>query len=531
MVASLLAILIVVVVGSIVGLTGLWLLAEWRGEQAIIAKNLEVEAKNKEIEAKNQAIEAKKRAARQRENALDALEEMNGIAESVLAADPGRMKLQLITLEKTLQIYRELGQDPDGAADAKLQHKTAQTCFFLGRARERLGEPAAKTVPLFQEAAAIWKGLDEKYPNDLRYATGLHGCYDRLAGISSFPEAVETRKLALACAQALVDRNPNDPISLDILANEHNIVATNAVGAGDLASAKEHINKAMDISKALFKKTDRPFFALQISRGLYALGGVHEKENDLPRARQTYEAAAHLHLQLSKCRIPELDMVDNAVNLPVEAATFRVTLARLQYLVGDKAAAVASLRDSARVLDDFGSKYGDRYSIAYTQYPVHIKLADYLLATGKDADARNEHRLAVEILRKIWDRFPAQRSLTNAQLLDALCNYPAAWRERHQEELSDLRTKLGEANGPSEATWLGVLLYRQGKARESIDYLKKDFKGDLAVGCYLAMACLDAGDRANAESYFRAAEKEISNRHEPVIHRLLGEAALMLKRK
>lgn len=369
-VAGLLAALVVVVAGSIVGLANLWLLAEARGDQAVDERN---------------------KATRQRDRARELLYELTKVAEGKggLATEPGMQKLQLYILRVALKNYAELALEPESAENPEFQHKTAQAYYRVARLCNQLGDNEESEV-CYRQAISVWRELSDKHPGNPHFPQGLHGCYNNLAFLlwhANPDQSKKARQAALACAQDLVQRFPEEPVFGDLLANEHVNLAVIARTQRDFKSAKDHTASAIAISRKLFDDTKRPFFALQWANGLKMFGSLMEAEDNLDKAREAFDAVLQLKIKLRESKIPDLDPVDLEVNLRFEVAEAHVNLARILQYQGQSTEAIKHLRESLRIVEILAKKYDARYAFRLLHASVHGTLAEYLLAAGNDAEA------------------------------------------------------------------------------------------------------------------------------------------------
>ena len=300
-----------------------------------------------------------------------------------------------------------------------------------------------------------------------------------------------------------------------------------AAGKLDYPQALGHIRRAIELSQELCERNpSRPFFKNQLGYCLHTKGNILESAGDLAGAAGAYEQALRIKQELCGLDIPELSNNERQVALPVEVTQFQLSLARVEMHAGEMSPAEENLRRSLGTLDQLATSYPALYYVRVHRHHVQRELGELYLATGRIREAREAFNRRVEMIRQIATDFPAEREHTALYLIDAVCYPPPQLVDEPEKHLALARELLGKPRNDGDWLYLGALLFRQGKIRESIAALEENRQSRDASTCFfLAMAYSRADDPQRARRCYEEAITRLGRQREPAVNRLRREAA------
>jgi tetratricopeptide (TPR) repeat protein/predicted Ser/Thr protein kinase len=232
-VASLLAIVALIVAFGTATVTALWLLAEGRRRTA--EGNLAL------AERRRQEARANYRKAR------DAVDQLTRLGDEYLRHVPQQEKLRRALLAEAVRLNQEFLQEKSD--DPEVRQETARTHDRLGLIHLSLGE-SQEAEKLMRQAVDLSKRLAEEFPDRPEYRDDLAKYYDNLGlilGTARPREAEAAYREGLALRKQLVDGRPGVPAYRDRLANLHNNLGSLLSGINRTREAEESYRQAKEI--------------------------------------------------------------------------------------------------------------------------------------------------------------------------------------------------------------------------------------------------------------------------------------------
>jgi tetratricopeptide (TPR) repeat protein/tRNA A-37 threonylcarbamoyl transferase component Bud32 len=239
-VASLLAVLALVVAAGTATVTALWLLAEERRRTA--EGNLAL------AERRHREARANYRKAR------DAVDQLARIGDEYLRHIPHQEKVRqavLALLAEALRLNREFLQE--NSDDPEVRQETARTYERLGLIYHKLGE-TQDAEKLLRQAVDLSQRLAEEFPDRTEYRVDLAQDYVSLGFILGYTrsrEAEEPYREALALLQQAVAGSPGVPEYRSRLANVYNNLGLLLSRLKRTREAEECYRQAQDLWQEL----------------------------------------------------------------------------------------------------------------------------------------------------------------------------------------------------------------------------------------------------------------------------------------
>jgi tetratricopeptide (TPR) repeat protein/predicted Ser/Thr protein kinase len=446
-VASLLAILAVVVAAGTATVTALWLVAEDRRRTA--EGNLAL------AERRHQEARANYRKAR------DAVDQLARIGGEYLRHMPHQEKVRQALLAEALRLNREFLQEKSD--DPEVRQETARTYKRLGLLHHQLGE-RQEAEKLLRQAVDLGQRLAEEFRDRPEYRVDLAGHYESLGFVlgSNRPrEAEEAYREGLALLKQAVADSPGEPKYRDRLANVYNnlgILLVNlnrtrvaeecyreALGIwqelatadreepeyqGDLGGTFDNLGRILmyrgEQSRVILGASTVGLMGSTLAQGplLAASALIRARVEDLPRARQCLRQAIDHQQKALKGR--PFNTEDRAY-----LARHYDVLGLIEKRLGDYDEAKKAVRQSQavreRLADDFPSIPGYRAELGV----VLNNLAIIQLRQGKLAEARRS----------------AEEAITYQQAALKMDSEAPAYRQylyNHYSNLADILVKQGE---------------------------------------------------------------------------------------
>jgi tetratricopeptide (TPR) repeat protein/predicted Ser/Thr protein kinase len=236
-VATLLAVLALVVAAGLTTVTALWLLAEGRRRTAEGSLAL--------AERRRQEARANYRKAR------DAVDQLTRLGDEYLRHVPHQEKLRRALLAEALRLNREFLQEKSD--DPEVRQETARTYDRLGRIHEQLGEPQ-EAEKLLRQAVDLAQRLAEDFPDQAEYRDDLAEYYHDVGFLLMYTragEAEEAFRQGLTLRKELVAGSPGASKYRHSLARMHTELGNVYLISGRAPEAEEPYRQAQEIWQEL----------------------------------------------------------------------------------------------------------------------------------------------------------------------------------------------------------------------------------------------------------------------------------------
>jgi len=367
---------------------------------------------NARIEDQRRIAEANFRKARQ---AVD--EYFTKISESKLLSVPGLTPLRKELLESARKYYEEFTREQGN--DRTVQADLAEAWYRIGFVTNQSGS-VQETLPIFSRAAAMYRDLAQRHPDEVRYLYKLAMCLNDLgiaqAGVGSLDEAARTHHQALELRERIARAHPDVAEYQKELALSYGNLAARSYDAGRIVEALDYDRKSRAILEALVR--DHPAVADYRHR----LAGCYNSTGSYLRSIGRTEEALRMH-QRAVALMEQLVQEDHPADLEfIGHLDFQATLASsysaiglIQYRVTNQfAEALQSFRRALPILETLARENPtvDGYQAQLAGCLTNIGVVQGLL--GKADESLKSHRRALAICERLVHSQPSVAWYQNA---------------------------------------------------------------------------------------------------------------------
>lgn len=484
-VASLLGFLVLLVVGGLIVVTGLWRRAEGERQQAVINQAEADWQRDRADEQRQQAVANQAEADRQRDRAERRLGQVRQVVDEfciqlsqddlrhVAGLQPVRKKL----LEAGLRYYQ--GFLKEQGADPKLTGEVADAYFRVGLITSAIGSKA-DTLAAYEHARQMYAALAAGEPTESEWRRQLAACQNNIAHVrkkmGDATAALSLSQEALVVRQQIARDQPASVEAQHELARAYNMVGAAHHDRGELAEALRAYDQSRTIRRQLVH--DHPQTAeyqYGLAQSSINLGVLQRQTGQRGDAARTFLQAQALLDRLCRTRpgpvqyqsaLAQTSMhlgilhhdagrYDDALRCQQQALAIREGLARDNPAVTDYQ---DDLSTSHKLLGLIHRDAG-RLKEALACFQASATLIEKL-DTGQPGDPAFRHELAVayryqgDIHRKLGDPVEALRWLDKAGPLlhQLVADQPNTLQ--HQRALFGLHDTLGllhEKSRPADA--------------------------------------------------------------------------------
>jgi serine/threonine-protein kinase len=429
-VASLVAVLLLVVVGAFAGMAGLWLRAEDQRGQAESAR---IEAEEAASRARENEELANRQKQRAETNYLLARRALEKALE--LGKDPRFQQGELEDVHRKLfqaavSFFEEFvqlqGDDPH------FQQERAAAFFGLGESTEALGSKE-EALTAYRRALAIYDELAKDQPAELAHRVNQARTHHNLAilygilGRSSEAEKAHLR--AMDSWQQLVREAPTDPYLEDRLAAVMHNLAVLYRETSRPREAEDFLGRAIDLrTKLLRAEPENATRQRELAFGQFALGVLYCKtrrpadaEKVLIQARDTYRKA--------------LWTQPNDVECLTGLASTHNSLGVLYMYTGRSKEAELALREALTLKERLAGEHPAMLKYQEDLANSYNNLGILYFGTRRLAESVEVHRKGLAIKEKLLERDPGDLQLA-ANLAGSYCNLGIALRQQGTSEES-----------------------------------------------------------------------------------------------
>jgi tetratricopeptide (TPR) repeat protein len=254
-VASLLATVLLVLVGGIVGTSIGLVRAEQARQQAAKSAEAEAEARRQAEAVAESEAAARREAEQARQRSREALNTLTDeVVEQLLGKQVRLGEREKAFLHKVERMYEELAQSQGDSESARRDR--AGGLLRLASIRQRLGELRdAETA--YRQALALFKQLAADFPDEPRYrqftAHSVNNLGNVLVGTGRPKEAEAAWRDALAIEKKLVEEFPTKPDCRKDLSTHYNNLANVLATQGQPKEAEALHRQALAIQRQLVK--------------------------------------------------------------------------------------------------------------------------------------------------------------------------------------------------------------------------------------------------------------------------------------
>jgi tetratricopeptide (TPR) repeat protein len=385
--AGLTAALVLVLFGSLAGLTGLWLRAEQQRHAA---------AEQRDLAQTNLDLARK---------AVD--EALTKLADDVRLKQADFHELRKELLQTALPFYeqfvRQQREDPD------LEAERGRVYGRLALVRAELGDTDG-ALAAYGEERLVFQALTAADPSQSAYALDLARCHDNLGRLlhtfGRHQEARTASQAGLNILVPLVDQHPTEPEFSQELGRCHYHLGNLLRETSAIAEAKKEFEAARAVQERLVAEFRHvPDYRAELAASQNGLGTLLNDTGNWADAEKAYRAA--LEIQKS--------LVADFPRAPVHRSNLATAYGNLGNVLRDNnrrtEAAVAyrsALSIQDRLVADFPSVPDYRQSLGR----FHNNLGLLLRRSGQPVQSEAAHRAAIEVFERLvhdFSRTPAYR--------------------------------------------------------------------------------------------------------------------------
>jgi tetratricopeptide (TPR) repeat protein/tRNA A-37 threonylcarbamoyl transferase component Bud32 len=353
-VASLLAVVLLVLLGGIVGTSIGLVRAEHSRQKAEVAAEAEAAARHHAEEVADSEAAARREAEEARQRSRDALYTLtDDVVEKLLGKQLRMSEAETAFLHKVQRLFEEFAQSQGNSESARRDR--ASGLFRLASIRERLGD-LREAEKVGRQALALFQQLAADFPDNPKYRQHTARSYNNLGkvlvGTGRIKEAEAAWREAVAIHKKLTDEFPNTAEFREDLSTHYNNLANVLAEQGQLKEAEASYRQARDLQRKLVK--------------------------DFPQVPDYQQSLVDRCINLA-------NLLDNTRRPQEAERAYREALAVAQPLS-----------------DHFSSNPDHRWNLAR----VHRNLGILLARVGRRKEAETSYREALALYQKLAADFP-----------------------------------------------------------------------------------------------------------------------------